>query len=269
MLKYLVFSGGGIRGLAFLGAVRACQENMIIEGCAGTSAGAILSLLVVLGFSYADMLYELEHNVCLSGLVNYNWMQVLTSYGFDKGEKLEKELERLLIVKKFDPNITLRELFYKTHKLFSVVATNIDTQKSVIFDHIHFPELSVVKAVRMSAALPGIFCPIKYQNKVYVDGSISNHFPINIFPEDQQIGFLLEKKEKKNVLIGNIFEYIITIVNIMMKHMNTTITKNTIILPCDLEMTDFNCNINAIKNNIKPAYESTLMWFNKDSVPCI
>jgi predicted acylesterase/phospholipase RssA len=273
MLRYLVFSGGGIRGMAYIGVLKAIEEQKLhIEGCAGSSAGAIISALFLLGYSSSDLLTELRDNIDLASLVSVNLVNIFSSFGLDDGSNFEMQLKDLIIKKGFDENITLREFHYKTNKILHIVATCLDNQTCVILNHITFPCMKLVTAVRISSALPGLFSPVKYQGKMYADGSLTNHFPMNIFPEEHQVGFFLEQRQRNNLVINNIFDYLRIVVDTITRSKHTghdwDKSNRIIIIPSSLDVTNFQYIYEEIVKDIYPAYESTIMWFHEDLVPC-
>ena len=263
MIKYLVFSGGGVRGFSFVGVLKALSD-LDIAGCAGTSVGSIISTLVVIGYQYEELIEILRNKLCLHSMVSFNLLNILTNLGMDQGENIIKFITMLFEHKKIDPNITLRQLFYKTNKQLYIITTCVETQKCVYLHHTTHPDLSVLLAIRMSISLPGIFTPVKYEDNLYVDGSISNHFPINIFPKHEQLGFLLESQEDHRKSIKNILDYFGTIIQIMLKNIHIEQNGHTLIVPSSLDTLQFLCDFESLQKTISPVYESTLMWLEDE-----
>src|SRR5687768_17580418 len=101
--KNLVFEGGGIRGLAYPGALKVLEEKGIIknvERVAGTSAGAITALMVSLGYNsreidsiiYALKIQQFKDGKNIVGKIR----RIRKEYGVFKGDKFERWLSRII-----------------------------------------------------------------------------------------------------------------------------------------------------------------------------
>ena len=73
-------------------------------------------------------------------------------------------------------DITFIELYNITKKNLSMIGTNYTKGTEVCFNHINYPTLSVIKAIRISISVPLLFTPVLYNNDYYVDGAIYLHF---------------------------------------------------------------------------------------------
>ncbi len=206
--KNLVFEGGGIRGIAYAGAIKALEEKQIlplIERTAGTSSGSIAALMVSLGFTAHEidsMLHSLpfEQFNDGGGLFIGGIRRLKKSYGWYKGEKMEKWIGSIISMKTRNADLTFAQLHQltttnKQFKDFFVTATNITLQRAEIFSHIHTPGFPVKTAVRISCSIPLYFqpvcidsngCAIKKIKKgdpadIYIDGGMLANYPISIF----------------------------------------------------------------------------------------
>ncbi|MEB8345196.1 patatin-like phospholipase family protein [Flavobacteriaceae bacterium KMM 6898] len=155
----LVLSGGGIRGIAHIGAIKALQEIGIQPThIAGTSAGAIVGALYAEGHSCEEIL-KFFKTVELFSFNTY----ALGKPGFVDSDKLFE------IFKKFIPHDTFEGL---KMRLF-LTGTNILDGTAKIFN-----EGPLIKAILASAAYPGVFTPVNVNGEYYVDGGILNNFPV-------------------------------------------------------------------------------------------
>ncbi len=103
-IRCLVFSGGGIRGLAYVGCLKALEEFHVlpqIESYVGTSIGAIFALLLNLDYCYEELYeilltinFESLRDITSDGIFNY-----FNSYGFETGIKMEN-IVKIFIRKK-------------------------------------------------------------------------------------------------------------------------------------------------------------------------
>ena len=72
----------------------------------------------------------------------------------------------------------MKELYNKTNKYLSITSTCLTTQEAVYISHETFPNIPVWKAILMSCAIPLIFKPIEWENKLYIDGGLVDNFPL-------------------------------------------------------------------------------------------
>jgi len=155
----LVLSGGGIRGVAHIGVIKALEEyNLFPNYISGTSAGAIVGALYAGGISWSEIL---------------DFFKVIPIFhaqrfarrkpGFLDTEKFYGEF------KKFFPQDNFKAL----PKSLFITATDIIKGKLVIFE-----EGQLIKPVLASATFPGVFSPIYINGSYYIDGGVLNNFPV-------------------------------------------------------------------------------------------
>ncbi len=157
----LALSCGGARGYAHIGVIEVLEEfGYEIKSIAGSSMGAVIG-----GIYAADKLEKYTEWVkTLKKLDVWRLLDLsFTKKAVFKGDKVISFLEGLL----GDCNIEELE------KDFTAVAVDIIHQKEV-----WFKEGSLFTALRASCAIPGIFTPVYYHNKILADGGILNPLPI-------------------------------------------------------------------------------------------
>lgn len=180
--------------MMFVGALEAilrkCNLRLDdIKGCIGTSAGALTAFWIAAGMSFEKFLelaLEFDHfNVApkmdVALLVNH--------YGMDEGEKLLELIESAIKSTGMSKDITFSELFRLTKRHFVCVVSNLDTQKAVYLDHSSNPDMEVKQAIRISMGLPLIFPPSILNGTYYVDGAITDNYPIDYFPIKETLIF--------------------------------------------------------------------------------
>ena len=117
--EYVVLSGGGINGMAFLGALKALDEKNLlgnIKTFIGTSAGSIMSAFIIAGYSF-DEIYAFCLKFNFSKInTDFDINNLLCKYGINTGNRIMYVFNRLLCEKKFKINITLKEFYEKTKK---------------------------------------------------------------------------------------------------------------------------------------------------------
>ncbi len=181
----LVLSGGGVRGIAHIGAIKALEEMDIHPThIAGTSAGALVGALYAAGISWKEIL-DFFKTVEIFSIDNY----ARSKPGFVDTEKFYERFKELLPDDSFE---SLNKSLYTT-------ATNMLDGTLKVF---HQGEL--IRPILASAAFPGIFAPVKIKNGYYSDGGILNNFPSDIIKTycDQMVGVYVNPFEK--VKIGDL-----------------------------------------------------------------
>lgn len=193
MATGLVLSGGGMRGAAHIGAIKALEEHgMVPAHIAGTSAGAIVGALYAYGYHWKDMLTFFE-DINILDIKKY----ALNKPGLIDAEKFYPSFKTFLKNDDFS--------FLK--KQLTITATNILDGRLEIFK-----SGELIKPVLASAALPGIFAPVKIKSLYYVDGGVLNNFPVELLKStcDKIIGVyvnsfdtikITELKHSHNVMI--------------------------------------------------------------------
>ena len=159
----VVFSGGGARGFAHVGAVRALYAAGIpIDLVGGTSIGAAIGAAVALGGD-ADAIYEMAHHTFV--LNNPFSDYTIPLVALFRGRRSNR------LVRQQFGDATIENLW----KVFFCVSASLSTGKTVVHRH-----GLLWRAVRASAAIPGILPPAFVDGEVLVDGGIINNFPTDI-----------------------------------------------------------------------------------------
>lgn len=191
--KNLVFEGGGVKGIAYAGALEELEAKGYLKNIkrvAGTSAGAITATLLALNYSVADV-KEVISNTNFKDFEDGSWFfpanitRVLRNYGWFKGDKFLSWISKLIEAKTGSANTTfkqLQELNYKQpYRELYVINTNLTQQRSDILSHETTPEMPIKTAVRMSMSIPLFFQSVNWAGDVIVDGGVAWNFPVNIF----------------------------------------------------------------------------------------
>ena len=215
----LCFSGGGTKGLVFIGSVKALiDKNIIIlqniKKFIGTSAGSIISFLLSINYTPE----EIEDFV-----LNFDFKKLepdpscenlFTNFGLDDGKKLEYLLSKLLYFKLKTKKITFGELFDKTNNELIISATCINTNKSKYFNYKFTPDDDVILALKMSVAVPFYFYPVYYEGYHYIDGGILDNYPIQLGNIESTLG-LAVISDKYNQ-IDDFGDYMIKVIKLIL-----------------------------------------------------
>ncbi|UOR13880.1 patatin-like phospholipase family protein [Halobacillus amylolyticus] len=194
-----VFSGGGVKALAFIGALEVLDENDYhFRRVAGTSAGAIIACLIASGYQAKD-LKKILFDLSLEKLTDEplperifpfsKWLLLYFRMGLYKGNRLENILEKWLEQK------GVRTFADLPSGSLKVICSDLTLGKMVVIPDdlkdlygIDPSTFSVAKAARISAGLPYFFMPVKLHGKkgksLLVDGGVLSNFPIWLFENE-------------------------------------------------------------------------------------
>jgi predicted acylesterase/phospholipase RssA len=185
-IKHLVISGGGPLGLRYLGALEKLEkvgvwklENII--SIYGTSIGSIIGAFICLNYDW-ETLNKYIIDRPWQDAFKLTARQIFDSY-YNKGlfDKKITEIifKPLLEAKDLNINITLQQ-FYEFSKIdFHIFTFELNKFETVELSHKTHPDLSLLQALTMSSALPGIFMPIIIDQCCYIDGGIMCNYPVN------------------------------------------------------------------------------------------
>jgi predicted acylesterase/phospholipase RssA len=187
-IKHLVLSGGGPTGLITYGAISHLAKKGFwnlkdIESIYGCSIGGYMGVVCTMGYNW-DWLDDYfikrpwEKLVASSAI---SLMNVYEEKGLVNEHFFTDAIIPLLHAKDLSEHITLAE-FYVYNKIdIHLYATNIngDILEKADISHSTHPNLSLIKALRMTMAFPLIFQPIYEDGGCYIDGGLLNNFPLN------------------------------------------------------------------------------------------
>ncbi len=155
----LVLSGGGVRGIAHLGVIKALEEhNIRVKSIAGASAGAIVGAFYAAGHSWEHIL-EFFKTTPMFSWQNYTYSKP----GLLDTDKFQKAFAAYL------PDDDFQGLECKLY----ISTTDICTGKNHIFS-----EGKLIKKVLASAAFPIVLSPVRIDGVFFADGGITNNFPV-------------------------------------------------------------------------------------------
>jgi NTE family protein len=214
--RNLVMEGGGIRGIAYGGALQELEQQGVLRGIervGGTSAGAIQAALLAVGFSPAEII-EVVNNTPVQRLNDGRFMLVggsnrlLKQYGWYRGDQLTTYLTELVGRKTQRPHLTLGELHTLAQQQPGVyrdlytTGTNLTAQRTQVFSYETNPGMRVADAVRISMSIPLYFRAVLLDAagnvltakpapgqpvQVLVDGGLLANYPIDLFDKPRYL----------------------------------------------------------------------------------
>lgn len=155
----LALGGGSARGFAHIGVLKVLEEAGIsADMVAGTSMGAVIGAFYCSGISLR-MIERLAAQLRRSNWLDWTFPRM----GLATGDKVEQIISLLTKNRNFD----------ELEKPLAVVATDLCNGERVVIN-----DGNVARAVRASAAIPGIFCPVEYRGRTLVDGAVVERVPV-------------------------------------------------------------------------------------------
>ena len=204
LIKHLVISGGGPTMIQTLGSIQHLEETKFIdinniETIYGTSAGAIIGVLICLKYDWTTLRdYIIKRPWQEVFPVNIqNIFDAYTKKGIFDDKTVIKCFKPLLDAKDISLNISLKD-FYERSKIelhifsFEVNAFNVED-----ISYLTHPDLSLITAIQMSCALPVLMTPICADGKCYIDGGVTCNYPLkNCIESNKSIEEILGFKNK-------------------------------------------------------------------------
>jgi len=206
----LVFAGGGVRGLAYVGALEALQEANIlgnITHVAGTSVGSIAATLLALDY-HLEEFKEMMTKINLKSFEDgWDPLRILSKYGLYKGDVALGWIQELLAKKGHNKNATFQDLQDAGCRELHIYVTDLNDETVKNLNVHSTPKVIVAEAVRASISIPLFFCCWQFSNKqpdahLYVDGGAIQNYPLSSFdyegePNAQTLGMYFEHQTKK------------------------------------------------------------------------
>lgn len=155
----VVLGGGGLRGFAHIGVLRALEEAGVqADIVVGTSAGAVVGSAYASGLS-PDQIEAVARSVKLSSLIDLTF----STSGIMRGDNLADWMD----------TVTARVPIEKFPRQFAAVATDLRSEEAVLLDR-----GLAGAAIQASAAVPGVNVPVAYKNGQLIDGGITSLVPV-------------------------------------------------------------------------------------------
>ena len=187
----IALAGGGIRGIAHAGVLKALEENGVeIEAIGGTSAGSIVAALYAMGYKpyyiyvlfkkYAQEIINIGNIPIVSGIGNFVKSKKIGIAGLKDGSTLENMCNEVALRRGV-------KVIGDIKMPLAIPAVDILDSKEYIFTNCaprnnpndnYITEIGIGKAVRASSSFPAIFCPCEYKNHMFMDGGTLDNIPV-------------------------------------------------------------------------------------------
>ena len=282
-LKYTcLFGGGAIRGMSYVGAVKALEElNVSASTFAGSSVGSIFAALLAVGYTAKELKeiflkvnFELFKDIQLGigpkfalskGELFLDWVRELIEQKF-YGEKYKKGSNKSVTFKDLKKNLV-------------IITTNLSNFECKEFSKFETPDYEIAKAVRISSGMPGLMRPVEYNNTLLVDGDLQKSWPMwklsknLLLDNDRVLEFRLEGLIEDNDM--NALDYANAVYSCMTASSTAFVTSiygendkfDYIVLNTgDVLLVDFNIPIDKRESLIQSGYNQTMEYF-KNKLP--
>lgn len=275
----LALAGGGLKGVAYIGAIKALEELGIKIDCiSGTSSGSMAAVLYAVGYScdeIKDIVYgsyknltKIEKRPIISSIGSYLTSKKVRISGLIPGERLENLIQKI-VEKKSCSNISDIKI--------PIAVSSVDTisMKECIFmskdfnlkssstDYIY--DIPIGKAVRSSMAFPGVFTTSKYKQYNFIDGGTKDNLPVRALKDmgaDVTLG-LSFKTEEYNLENENVLGVLLRTVDIFsQKEMKSAQNEASIAIEIDAKGTSLLSSDN-IERCISLGYDAIMKNKNK------
>lgn len=187
----IALAGGGIRGIAHAGVLKALEDNKIkIDAIGGTSAGSIVAALYAMGYKpyyiyivfkkYAHEIINNGNIPFINGIGYFMFNKKIGLKGLNDGISLEKIYNELAYKKGI-------KVIGDIKMPIVIPAVDIIEAKEYIFTNCadrnnhndrYITEISIGKAVRASSSFPAVFCPCEYKKHMFLDGGTLDNVPV-------------------------------------------------------------------------------------------
>ena len=187
----IALAGGGIRGIAHAGVLKALEDNNIkVEAIGGTSAGSIVATLYAMGYKpyyiyvlfkkYAQDIINIGNASLIKGFGNLLKNKKVGFSGLNDGTMLEKMFNELALRKRVrtvgDIKMPLVISTVDITEAREYIITNCAPRDN--FKDSLITEIGIGKAVRASSSFPAFFCPWEYKKHIFMDGGVLDNIPV-------------------------------------------------------------------------------------------
>lgn len=187
----IALAGGGIRGIAHAGVLKALEDNGIkIHAIGGTSAGSIVAALYAMQYKpyyiyvvfkkYAQEIINIGNAPIMNGITSFVKNKKIGITGLNDGTLLEKLCNELASRKNVrvigDIKIPLVIPAVDISEAKEYIFTNCAPRNNINDNYI--TEIEIGKAVRASSSFPAVFCPCEFKNHMFMDGGALDNVPV-------------------------------------------------------------------------------------------
>ena len=188
-LENLIFEGGGIKGIAFCGALKELNKYGLIKNIkrfGGSSVGSIYACLYAIGYTPDELeliIKNTNFKDLLDNQIGYiqDFYSLLNDYGYCRGNYFYNWIGTLIEKKTGNSDYSFNELWSSQRKELIITGTNLNTMTTQYYSHKNHPNMSIRDAIRISISIPFIFQPVIWNDDILIDGGLIDNYPIDLF----------------------------------------------------------------------------------------
>ncbi|OFX85946.1 MAG: hypothetical protein A2W99_16955 [Bacteroidetes bacterium GWF2_33_16] len=257
----LVLSGGGAKGFAHIGVLKALEENNIpIDYITGTSMGAIIGGLYASGYSpkeIEELILSEDSKRWATGIIEQQYIYYfkkepanaeMVNFNIQFKDKEAKAQLPTNLIATHQLDFAAMQLFakaistacYKFDSLFipfRCIATDIYKNQAVVLK-----SGDLGKAIRASMTFPFYFKPIEIDSVLLFDGGMKNNFPQDVMIESFNPDYIIGSKTTSNSLKPDPDDIFVQLENMLMSKIDFDLPQNGILVESkfeDISLLDF------------------------------
>ncbi|HSI77900.1 MAG TPA: patatin-like phospholipase family protein [Lunatimonas sp.] len=295
-IKNLALKGGGVKGIAYVGALRELDHLGLLSGIervAGTSVGSLLAGMICAGYSVDEIENLLKLHFDLKKFkIGWNPLRIFKRYGIYSGDYILEFIHRYLdqSPKNLPTDVTFKQMSDAGCKDLFVFACDLNENTIQEFSSFKTPNVVVAEAIRASMSIPLFFKAWQFTganptDHVYVDGGIAFNYPLGFFDNErfapapdymceEAIGlYLHDKKIDKTVnlrfsqpltYLKQLFETLLNVQNIDIGFQTAEGNRSIRIDGLGISATNFNLSLPDMELLIESGNKCTKEFFTKN-----
>jgi predicted acylesterase/phospholipase RssA len=218
----IVLGPGGAKGYLILGFMESLEEDnyyVKTNEWIGCSIGASICLMISANYKVKEIINDCIDINVINDITDINLEHISDKPGLLTIKTIEDLLKQRMI-ERFGMVPTLKQLYMSTGNILKIVTFNRTKMRSEVLSKDTEPNLSVVEAVMMSMAIPGLVAPRIYKNNIYVDGALGDPYPILISDDGIKkiLGVYIDSEQEINQTQTNHSSYM-DVIKIWIMHM--------------------------------------------------
>jgi predicted acylesterase/phospholipase RssA len=211
-IKHLVISGGGPIMIQIMSAIQELERKDFlnlenIETIYGTSAGAIIGIMISLKFDWETLndyiIKRPWHDVFPIKVQNI--LDAYTKKGIFDIKTIEKCFKPLFDAKDIPLDINMADFYELTKIELHMFSFEVNEYKLVDISYKTHPDLKLLQAIQMTSALPILVTPVFIEDKCFIDGGIGCNYPLSFCIDsgkepDEVLGFKNKYSDERSYI---------------------------------------------------------------------
>lgn len=258
MLNYygIIFKSIGIQQNIFTRVLCELDRQDIIDVkimkyFGGINTGSIIATLCAADFSLSEIEEKIKWFYLQKEKTKIN--RLFSCFNHDKNDSFIKYSDFInsVLYDKFEiQEMMFKDLYNKTKKHLKLVGFNLSNKSIFYMDHVNTPNMLIADAVSISICDPTNFKPFIYNNKNYVDASLFNHVPFDLFAKQSNFNILFINILNTCTANGNIEENSLNNTINVIRNLPTVLSKINVSKHIKICLIDYTSVTNIWKNKL-------------------